>query len=123
MRSCIFNCYGDHYNETYYNRKHEVVVLCDDDLYDHVPLDGSTYSVKSASLTGYADKGDLLDAVILAFSMNADGDGGYTPLGINDKNVINSNLQSNALWDAVNIRTHGSLMKLSALHQARAIQA
>lgn len=99
MRSCIFNSYGDHYNETYYNRLHEVVVLCDDDLYDHVPLDGSTYSVKSASLTGYADKGDLLDAVILAFSMNADGDGGYTPLGINDKNVINSNLQSNALWD------------------------
>ena len=99
MRSCIFNCYGDHYNETYYNRKHEVVVICDDDLYDHVPLDGGTYTVKSASLTGYADKGDLLDAVILAFSMNADGDGGYTPLHINDKNVINSNLKINPLWD------------------------
>lgn len=99
MRSCIFNCYGDHYNETYYNKKHEVVVLCDDDLYDHVPLDGSTYSVKSASLTGYDDKGDLVDNVILAFSVNADGDGGYSPLGINDKNVINSNLKNNPLWD------------------------
>lgn len=99
MRYCYQNTYGDHYNETYYNKLHEAVIIADDDLYDRVPLDGSVVTIKAASLTGYNDQGDVLDAMILAFSDNQNGDGGYLPCGVNVRQqVINSTLLSNPLF-------------------------
>ena len=99
MRYCYQNTYGDHYNETYYNKLHEVVIIADDDLYDRVPVDGSVVTIKGASLTGYNDTGDVLDAMILAFSNNQNGDGGYLPCGINQQQqVINTSLLSNPLF-------------------------
>lgn len=114
MKYCFLDIYGDHYNETYYNHKHTIVIVACDSIYNQVPLDGSIkWLVNSSSAPHGYGWGEFEEAVIDAFS-----DENFTPCGINNKEVvINSNLANNPLFEDLLLALGGSLNNVWTLDQ------